>query len=269
MTVTPATHPGARTRPIRAARRPVPPGLTRLLLIVALLVAWQILVIVGVLDRTTVPAPTDCLPKLFSVLGNGEFWSDAGRTAQTTLAAFAAATAVGLVVGTQLARFPVLARILEPYLVGAYAIPVIVFYPTLLVIFGLGTGPIIVTAFLGAVVPVILTTTVALAQQSTVHRKLARSLRCSPMQTITKVTFPSVLPLLLPGLKLAFIYSMASTVGVEFIVADAGLGYRIGQLYRDFDTVDMYVYIIALFLLALLINQLLNLVERTVRKDLQ
>ncbi len=245
-----------------------PPALARFVLIGALLAAWHAAVVTGVVDRVTVPTPIDCAARLLDVVGSGQFWADAWRSAQTTVAAFIAAASIGLLVGAQLARRPLLGRILEPYLVGAYAVPVIVFYPTLLVVMGLGAGPIIVTAFLSAVVPVLLTTTVAFGEQSSVHRKLARSLGCTPFQALRKITLPGTLPLLLPGLKLAFIFSMASTIGVEFIVASAGLGFRVGELYRGFETIDMYVHIVCIFVLATLINQLFNVLERAVRRDL-
>lgn len=262
--------PSQRRPPWRGPARPWRPApiVARLVLIGLLLVAWQTVVVTGAVDRVSVPTPTDCASRLVDVVGSGQFWADTWSSAQTTVAAFVMAVSGGVLIGAQLARRPLLGRILEPYLVGAYAVPVIVFYPTLLVVMGLGAGPIIVTAFLSAVVPVLLTTTVAFGHQSVVHRKLARSLGCTPWQALSKITLPGILPLLLPGLKLAFIFSMASTIGVEFIVASAGLGFRVGSLYRGFETVDMYVHILAIFVLAMLVNQLFNVLERTVRRDL-
>ncbi|MBB5137846.1 NitT/TauT family transport system permease protein [Thermocatellispora tengchongensis] len=253
--------------PARPALR-VPAWAARAALAAALLAAWQLAVASGAAASAGVPAPLECLRRLPEVLGGARFWSDAARSLLTTAEAFAAAALAGLAGGAVLARFPLVAKILEPYLVGAYAVPVVVFYPTFLVVFGLGTVPIVLTAFLMAVVPVLLTTMVALGELRPAHRKLARSLCCTRGQAARLILLPSALPLLLPGLKLGFVYAMAATVGAEFIVADAGLGFRIGELYRNFEAVDMYVHIIVMIAFAVGCNSLFNLVERIVRRDL-
>lgn len=246
-----------------------PPALvTRVVLLLCLVGIWQLVVSGGLISQTTIAPPSTVFPQLVRTLRTSQFWSDTGRTMEETVLAFLAAAIAGQLGGLALARMPVFARALEPYLVGAYAMPVIVFYPLLLVLLGLGIGPIIVTAFISSVVPAMLTSAVALRQLSPVHDKLARSLCLSPREAFLKVKLPSALPLLLPGLKLAFIYSLGATVGTEFIVASAGLGFRIGELYRDFETVPMYADIIALVLLAIIVNELFNGLERTVRKDL-
>ncbi|WP_113699963.1 ABC transporter permease [Nonomuraea lactucae] len=253
---------------IRPALGRMPAWATRVVVVAALLTAWHLAVAGGLVSSLTVPAPLDCLRRLPGILGTAAFWSDAARSLRTTVEAFAAAAAIGVLAGALLTRLPVVARILEPYIVGAYAVPVVVFYPTFLVVFGLGTAPIVLTAFLMAVVPVLMTTMVALSELRPTHRKLARSLACTRWQAFRSILLPSALPLLLPGLKLGFVYAMAATVGVEFIVADAGLGFRIGELYRNFETVDMYVHILAMIAVAAGFNSLFNLLERVIRKDL-
>lgn len=259
---------GARP-PIRTALGRAPAWATRVAVSAALLAAWQLAVTAGLVSPLTVPAPLDCLGRLPGVVGTTGFWSDAARSLLTTVEAFAAAAVVGLCGGAVLVRFPLAAKVCEPYLVGAYAVPVVVFYPTFLVVFGLGTAPIVLTAFLTAVVPVLTTTLVALTELRPAHRKLARSLACTRRQAFGVILLPSALPLLLPGLKLGFVYAMAATVGVEFIVADAGLGFRIGELYRNFETVDMYVHILVMIAVAVGFNSLFNLLERVIRKDLR
>jgi len=251
----------------RPARR-VPAWILRLGLVLAFIAVWQVCVATELLNPLSVSAPLDCFRHLPEVLSTGQFWSDLGRTSQTTVTAFVAAVITGLTAGAILNRYPTLRNIIEPYLVGSYAVPVIVFYPTFLVVFGIGTIPIIITAFLMAVVPVIVGTVVGLGELRPTHRKLAHSLGCSPLQGLTKILLPSALPLLLPGVKLAFVYALAATVGVEFIVADRGLGFRIGESYRNFDGVDMYTYIVIMVIIAAAVNSAFNALERLLRKDL-
>lgn len=263
-TISPTATALTTTRP----ERRLPAWILRLVLVLGLLAAWQMSVATELLDPLSVSSPLDCLQRLPEVLSTAQFWSDLGRTAQTTITAFGAAVITGLAFGALLNRYPTLRNIIEPYLVGAYAVPVIVFYPTFLVVFGIGTMPIVITGFLMAVVPVTVGTVVGLGELRPTHRKLAHSLGCSPLQGLTKILLPSALPLLLPGVKLGFVYALAATVGVEFIVADRGLGFRIGESYRNFDGVDMYTYIVVMVIIAAVVNSAFNALERTLRKDL-
>jgi NitT/TauT family transport system permease protein len=205
---------------------------------------------------------------LFNLLGTAEFGSDLVRTCLTVAIAFGVGGTVGIVLGAACWRAPLLGDVLEPYLVTIYAMPTLVFYPILLALMGVGIGPILVIASLMVVIPVALNVMVALRSISPVLPKLGRSLNCTRPQLYRKVLVPAATPLAVPGLKLGLIYAIIGTVAMEFILADRGLGYRIGYDYRQFDVADMWAMILAVAALAIVVTSAVGVLERRIRRDM-
>jgi NitT/TauT family transport system permease protein len=109
---------------------------------------------------------------------------------------------------------------------------------------------------------------VALRSISPVLPKLGRSLNCTRPQLYRKVLVPAATPLAVPGLKLGLIYAIIGTVAMEFILADRGLGYRIGYDYRQFDVADMWAMILAVAALAIVVTSAVGVLERRIRRDM-
>jgi len=174
----------------------------------------------------------------------------------------------GLLLGVLFWKLPFVGATFEPYLVSLYAAPTVVFYPILLAILGLGPAPIIVIATTMALIPVALNTMVGLNAIPPTLPKLAGSLNCSTFQTYVKVLAPAATPLLVPGLVLGVIYATIGVIAMEFILASEGLGFQIGYTYRSFDMELMYAYILVVLVMAVLVNVLLNAIERRVRQDM-
>jgi NitT/TauT family transport system permease protein len=197
-----------------------------------------------------------------------QFGSDLVRTALTVGIAFAIGVVAGVLLGAACWRAPLLGNVLEPYLVTLYAMPTLVFYPILLALMGVGMGPIITIAALMVVIPVTLNVMVALRSINPVLPKLGRSLNCSRGQLYRKVLVPAATPLAVPGVKLGLIYAIIGTVAMEFILADRGLGFRIGKDYREFNIADMWALIFAVSALAILVTSAVGLFERRIRRDM-
>ena len=67
-----------------------------------------------------------------------------------------------------------------------------------------------------------------------------------------QVYFPSAVPYIFTGLKLAFIFTITGSIATEFIMANAGLGHLIAKSYEAFQTSEMYagIFVIAIFAIA-------------------
>jgi NitT/TauT family transport system permease protein len=222
----------------------------------------------GAIPEVIMPPPTEIVSALVNLVGTSEFGSDLVRTALTVAIAFAIGLVAGVLLGAACWRAPLLGNVLEPYLVTLYAMPTLVFYPVLLALMGVGMGPIVTIASLMVVIPVTLNVMVALRSVSPVLPKLGRSLNCSRGQLYRKVLVPAATPLAVPGVKLGLIYAIIGTVAMEFILADRGLGYRIGVDYREFNVADMWALILAVSVLAIVVTSGLGVVERRIRRDM-
>lgn len=244
------------------------PRAVRWALIVALVGALEALTRSGIVSPTTLVPPSEIVLQLVRIVPTAAFAADLGRTASTIVAAFLVGVVGGVPLGVLFWRKPAVGRVMEPFVVTLYAMPTLVFYPILLAVMGLNAGPIIVIAALMSLIPIALTTMVALNSVKPVLHKLAKSTNASPSQYYRKVLVPAVTPLALPGLKLGFIYAIIGTIAMEFILASRGIGFRAGYNYREFEIGEMYAYITVVVALAVLVNSALTRLERRIRRDM-
>lgn len=237
-------------------------------ILVGLVVVLEAATRTGLVDRTLMVPPSEILARLISIVPTGQFGADAVRTITTILVAFAVGLVLGIPLGVVLWRIPAAGRILEPFIVTGYAMPTLLFYPVLLAVMGLNAGPIILIAASMSLVPIALTTMVALNSIKPILHKLANSVNASPSQYYVKVLLPAATPLVFPGVKLGFIYAVIGTVAMEFILAAQGIGFRAGFYYRELNTADMWAYIAVVVVLSVLVNSILTWLEKRIRRDM-
>lgn len=253
----------------RTPARPVWPLLAQAGLIVGAAGLLEFATQVGYINTMVLPPPSEMIVRLGEILPTGMFLHDLLSTVTTLLSAFAVGAVLGVLIGILFWKSPFSGAVFEPYLVSMYSMPTVVFYPILLAMLGLGAAPIMVIAASMALIPIALNTMVGLRRIEPTLPKLARSLNCTKTQLYWKILAPAATPLIVPGLVLGFIYAVIGTIAMEFILADEGVGFRVGYYYRTFEVVDMYAYILVASLFAVIANVLLNRLERRIRQDMQ
>jgi NitT/TauT family transport system permease protein len=249
-------------RPWRSAR------VLRWALVAAVFVVLQLLTAAGSIAPVVLPRPTQIVSALVDLVPTARFGQDLARTGLTVAIAFAIGLVGGVVLGALSWRLRLLGDVLEPYLVTLYAMPTLVFYPILVALMGVGMGPIVVIASVMVLIPIALNTMIALRAVNPALEKMGRSVNCTRSQLYRKVLIPAATPLAVPGIKLGFIYAVIGTVAMEFILADRGLGFRIGFDYRQFDIEEMWGLILAVALLSVLVTSALGWIERRIRRDM-
>jgi NitT/TauT family transport system permease protein len=133
---------------------------------------------------------------------------------------------------------------------------------------GLGAGPMVVIAGVMVLVPVTINTALALRSVNPVLLKLGTSLACSRRHVIVKILAPAATPLAFPGIRLGLIYGVIATVAMELMLADEGLGFRVGDYYHRFQFPQMWGAIVAVSLLAMIITSSVSAIEHRLRKDM-
>lgn len=241
---------------------------TRVVIIAALLGLWQWLTTSGTIDPFTLPAPGVVVGALDDVLSASTMSGDLARTAKEFgLSALIGITA-GFTIGGLLFRFRAARAVLEPFLASMFAIPLLVFYPILLVLLGLGSAPIVVLTTIAVVVPVALSTVVGLLEVNPVVLKLGRSMHASRRQLLGKIMLPATAPIVFPGVQLGITFGFVSVIGAQFLMSDGGLGYRIASEYEAFNYAGMWALIVVVCVVMLVIVGLMKLMERRIRRDL-
>jgi NitT/TauT family transport system permease protein len=178
------------------------------------------------------------------------------------LLSFSFAVLIGLPIGILLWKFKTLARILNPYLVSYYAIPVFALYPFIVGLFGIGIWPITFMGWLFAIVAVIINTATGFEEiDKRIYPKVGKSLRLSRSRIFLWIYLPAATPYIFTGLKLGFIYSIIGVIASEFILSTKGLGYLVRFSYSAFETEIMYASMLLIVIIAVLINGALMRME--------
>lgn len=234
------------------------------LIIAALLGFWLIGSSLDLWRRSTIPDLGDVVTVLRNLPSSPEFRGDFTRTLTEMVLACSGGVVIGGLLGYLFWRVPIVGRGVEPYMVALYAVPLVVFYPVLLVEIGINQWPIVILSTIMATVPMALNTWTGFRTIPPVQLRLAASLECSPTQRLFEIAIPSAAPLVFAGIRLAAVYSLIGVIAMEFVVAGKGLGFRIRYRYEMFDQPGMFAYILVVFLVAIVVTGVVTFAERRV-----
>jgi len=127
-------------------------GVARLAFVVIVFSALELLCRLGIITRVTMIPPSEMVTSLWDIVESGRFNSDISFTFFNVVAAAVVAIGIGFLLGAGLHSLPRLRRPLEPLLSAYYAIPTFVFYPLLIVAFGVGrTALVVISTSAGAI----------------------------------------------------------------------------------------------------------------------
>lgn len=222
------------------------------------------IVVLDVLCRTHVISPLVLLPPstiaaaLASLLLSGEANDALMHTASTIGIAFVISVVLGFLIGAAIHASPRMRRACDPIIASYYAIPIFVFYPLLVAIFGLTNWPLIFIGVGFAFVAMVIATLNGLDRIPRVHFKLARVMRMSRLERLRLILLPSAAPCLFTGVKLSLAYSFIGVLAGEFILSSTGIGHSIAYAYENFDMRTMYAMMLLVLLLAVIINAALH-----------
>lgn len=242
-------------------------GLWRLLVVACPVLALELLCREGMINAYTMIAPSQMMAALVDMIRHADwFWPDTRYTFQNIAFAILLSTVLGFVTGLAIHALPRLRRVLNPVLLSYYAVPTFVFYPLLIVIFGIGPSSLIVMGAIFGIVAMISSTLTAIDRIPRVYGKVARVARLNPWQTAIRIQLPAATPHLVTGVKLAVAYSVIGVIAGEFIIATAGLGRRLTLSYNEFDSATMYGLILLIFASVAVINGLLQRWEARIHR---
>lgn len=217
---------------------------------------------VGLIDTRVVIPPSQMAEALIRLLISGQANAEIARTFGIVLVAAVISVVAGFAVGLVVHALPRVRQALDPFFATYYAVPIFIFYPVLIVIFGLSAMPIVLMGVATAIVAMIIATLTGLDRVPLVLTKVARVHRMGRTATALLLKLPAAAPHLFTGVKLAVSYAFIGVIASEFILAPAGLGRVISDAYTDFNNRKMYALMLLLIVAATLVNMLLHVLDQ-------
>ena len=236
-------------------------GRIRLIVIVAAVLALELACRTGLIDRRIVVPPSEMATSLAGLLASGAITTDIAQTLGIITVAVALSVAFGFALGLLIHALPRVRAALDPLFATYYAVPIFIFYPVLVAIFGLSLIPILLIAIATAIVAMIIATLNGLDRVPRVLTKVARVHRMGKLATALRLQLPAAAPHLFTGVKLAVSYGFIAVVASEFILAPAGLGRDIADAYADFNNRRMYALMLFVLIVATFVNMVLHALD--------
>jgi NitT/TauT family transport system permease protein len=203
-------------------RAPVRRSLTWLV-VIGMFVFWELFVRLFRIEQFVLPAPSAIFAALWQwrwlILDNS--W----QTLMTTLVGFGLAIVIGALGGIALGSSAVIYESFYPALIGFNSVPKVAVIPILIIWFGIGTVPAIITAFLLAFFPILVNVATGIATVEPELRDVLRALGASRRQVIMKVGLPRSMPYFFASLKIAMTVAFVGSIVAETVAANKGIGY--------------------------------------------
>ncbi len=238
--------------------------LLRLLLVVAVLAAWEGLVVLFAIPAFILPAPSSIFTALYRGFASSLYVDHVWITLKETLLGFAFGTALAFCLGIAVALSRRVEYFLYPFIVMFQAMPKVALAPLIIIWFGLGLTSKVVSAALVAFFPLMVNTIVGLRSADEDRINLMRSLAATRGQIFWMLQLPNALPYIFAGLEIAMIFALIGAIVAEFVGAQAGLGMLMQSMNFTMDVAGQFSVLFILSVLGLLLNSLVAEVRRRV-----
>jgi NitT/TauT family transport system permease protein len=227
---------------------------------VALFGAWEIGCIAFKVPPSFLPSPS----QVFTASWNFRktLADNAVTTLWTTLLGFAIATVVGLLLGMLIGASKRIYEALYPVMIGFNSVPKVAIVPVLILWFGVGALPAVLTAFLISFFPIVVNVATGLATTEPELRDVLRALGASRLEIIWKIGLPRSMPYFFSSLKVAITLAFVGSVMAETVGSNHGVGHLMLSAQAAFQVPLVFAGLLALAVLGIVLYALMAVVER-------
>jgi NitT/TauT family transport system permease protein len=230
------------------------------LLLGAILIVWQAIVSGFQVSEFIFPGPISIVKALFQYAQ--PIGVHAWQTFWTTMVGFAIGIGVGLLLGFIIGSSRFIYNALYPLLVGFNSIPKAAFVPILVVWFGIGTVPAILTAFLICFFPIVVNVATGLATLEPELEDVLRALGAKRLDVLLKVGLPRSLPYFFASLKVAITLAFVGTVVSETVAANEGIGYLMMSAGSSMKMPLVFAGLIVISVMAMVMYEFFAILEK-------
>lgn len=227
---------------------------------VGLFVVWEVVCKLFAVPMTILPAPSVIFDAL--VQYKAPIIENSWVTLWTTLVGFAMATVFGLLLGIAVGWHKAIYAGIYPLLVGFNSVPKVAVVPVLILWFGLGEVPAILTAFLISFFPVVVNVATGLATTEPELEDVLRALGASKLDIMRKVGVPRSLPYFFGSLKVAITLAFVGAVVAETVGANKGIGKLMLDAQAAFQVQIVFAGLIVLAVLGIILYAATALIEK-------
>ena len=229
-----------------------------------LLVLWEVLARLNVIDVRLFSRPSLIFEALYPLVKTGELFRHAYISVQRIVLGFFCGAVPGVVLGLSMGLFPPIRASLMPLVASTFPIPKLAIMPLILIVFGLGEASKVFTIAIGVFYLVLINSMTGVLSIEPIFLEVAKNFGASRRQSYLTVALPGSLPMIFAGLKLGMGTALLLIVAAELSAAQAGVGWMVWRAYDMFDIERMFSALITLAAMGYLLSLALDALEKRV-----
>ena len=253
-----------QARAVRQKRRTWANRLLGLAGIVLFLVIWELLPILGIVDARFMPPASAAITDLISKFGDQVFWIAVWDTMRAwvlgMIMAVGGATVLGFVIGSS----AFLRKFTNSTIEFLRPVPSVALIPLAVLVFGVGIESALLLIVYASFWQVLIQVLYGVADVDSVAMDTAKSYGLGPLSRIRYVIFPTALPYLMTGVRLAAAVALILAITAQLIIGTPGLGAEIARAQSGGAYTSMYSLVLATGILGVIINVVMRTIERRI-----
>ncbi|MBV6658091.1 MAG: ABC transporter permease [Devosiaceae bacterium] len=230
------------------------------LVVFGLFAIWELTVRVFDFPQFILPAPSVIFEAMWQ--WRVPIIDNAAQTAFTTVIGFGIAIVFGLITGILIGSSSLVYNGFYPVLIGFNSIPKVAVVPILVIWFGIGTVPAIITAFLISFFPILVNVATGIATVEQELKDVLRALGASKRDIIIKVGIPRSLPYFFASLKIAITVAFVGSIIAETVASNKGIGHLMIQASSRFEVPLVFAGLLVTAIMGVAMYVVANFVER-------
>lgn len=261
MDVTPVRAASERRR---ARWNAVGPAVLGVAGILGFLLTWQLFSSFGPVNPRHLPPPTVVIPVFVQNLGLAAFWATIGQTMWAWLLGLTFSTLGGLAVGLVIGSSRFLREATHSTIEFLRPIPSVGLIPLAALLFGPRIGSELLVVIYGCFWIVLIQVLYGVADVDKVANDTVRTMRMNWLDRARFLVFPTLLPYLITGVRLAATVALILAISSELIIGTPGLGKAVAQAQLNDNPPAMFALILTAGMLGIVVNMVFRFIERKV-----
>lgn len=236
-------------------------NISRVVLAAGVLAAWE-LASGRLVSAFWVSSPSQIVLGFRDLIVSGQLHTAIFNTMLEATIGFVAGAALGIFLGVVFGVNRIVARVLDPYLIGLYSLPRVALVPLFILWFGIGFEMKVIFTALLVFFPIFMNTLAGMRDVDDDLIDVIRVMGASRLDTITKVFIPSALTWVFAGLRISVPFALIGAVVAEMFSSNQGLGYLISLTANQFNTAGLFATLIVITVLGLCLDAVVHFFER-------
>jgi NitT/TauT family transport system permease protein len=230
--------------------------------IIGFFVAWELICLAFGVSDLVLPRPSQVLVTLWVQFPG--IWPHALQTIYTTLLGLGFGIVIGILLGMLIGSSRLAYDVAYPLLVAFSTIPKVAIVPILVLWFGSGTVPAVLTAMVMCIFPIVVNVATGLASTEPELQDVMRTLKATKFEILWNIGLPRTMPYFFASLKVASTLAFVGTVISETVASNRGIGNLMMIASSSFDVPLVFAGLFILAALGVALYALFSIVEARV-----